>query len=101
MFGRKPKSSIVAETRVTKTARASHYNVQFSRGKATVQVEQVGDCEPTLWIAKPENSFSTSTMLSFKDLNQMSEFVATVNELIATVRTKQVEMQGETVLPRR
>lgn len=92
MFNRTKKPKISAESRVIKTAKAE-IKFKMGRGTRTVQVEQIADCEPTLWLSSSDGSYGTSTMLHFKDLNELVDFTITLNQLVDAVRAKQVEMQ--------
>lgn len=78
----------------------SQEEAQLARGKVAVHIEQVGNCEPTLWISAVQGqsfvpSFSESRMYTFKDIDQLENFVLQLHQQVIAVRVGRAAQVGE------
>lgn len=65
---------ITSSIRITKTAKAE-VELKADGNKLYVQVEQIGECSPTLYLRRERTyGSSDSIILSFKDLMEMVKF---------------------------
>ena len=87
---KKPK--ITASTRITKSAKAE-VELKADGDKLSVQVEQIGECSPQLYLRRERRyGSSDSIFLNFKTLEEMNQFADYIQDTVAAVAEQRAKL---------